>query len=281
MSSLSQFKHKHKVLNVFEDVDNTIPPLRKIFGVNYLYTDLVGMDRVVSSSTKTCKSGKVVGEIISLATEYFGLDSIAIKEQTNRLLWVGANKRNLYSIPRLGGTIYLSPTVPEDYRMFWDGGLIKQEGSDVGDYELVGAGFVVLNKSNNAYGMVPLNYNINWLDNNISVIILYLIRSANRIAFYVKPIGIDLVCIQSYNTSVYVLEEIIFSTDGKINKRDIKPLTYSDDLFIVEKDKWAFTDMVGIKLRLCRGNSSGELSPKTIRVTKRTRDIPHVKWVVV
>jgi len=204
------------------------------------------MDRVVSSSTKTCKSGKVVGEVINLATEYFGLNPISISDQTNRLLWVGANKRHLYSIPRLGGTIYLSPIVPDDYRMFWDEG-----------------------------------YNINWLDNNISVIILYLIRSGNRVAFYVKPIGVDLVCIQSYNTNVYVLEEIIFSGDGKTNKRDIKPLAYSDDLFIVEKDKWSFTDMVGIKFRLCRGNSSGEMSPKTIRVIKRTRDIPHTKWVVV
>jgi len=281
MSSLSQFKHKHKVLNVFEDVDATIPPLRKMYGVNYLYADLVGMDRVVSSSTKTCKPGKVVGDVISLAVEYFGLGPIPISDQTNRLLWVGANKRHLYSIPRLGGNIYLSPVVPDDYRMFWDDGLVKQEDSDVGDYELVGAGFIVLNKSNNAYGMVPLNYNINWLDNNISVIILYLIRSGNRIAFYVKPIGIDLVCIQSYNTNVYVLEEVMFRKDGKTNKRDIKPLAYSKDLFIIEKDKWAFTDVVGIKFRLCRGTSSGEMSPKTIRPIKKTHNIPHTKWVVV
>jgi len=281
MSSLSQFKNKHKILNVFEEVDSTIPPLRKMYGVNYLYADLVGMDRIVTSSTKTCKPGKTVSEVISLATEYFGLEDIPVDEQTNRLLWVGANKRNLYSIPRLGGTIYLSSTVPEDYRMFWNGELVKQQESDSGDYELSGAGFIVLNKSNGVYGMVPLNYNINWFDKNISVIILYLIKAADKIAFYVKPIGVDLVCIQSYNTGVYVLEELIFSKDGKIKRRDIKPLEYSDELFIIEKDKWVFTDVVGIKFRLCRGKSSGEVSPKTIRPLIRTHSIPHIKWVVV
>jgi hypothetical protein len=281
MSSLSQFKHKHKVLNVFEDVDNTIPPLRKMYGVNYLYADLVGMDRVVSSSTKTCKPGKVVSTIINLATEYFGLDPIPVNDQTNRLLWVGANKRHLYSIPRLGGIIYLSSVVPDDYRVFWDGDLVEQQDSDVGDYELTTAGFVVLNKINKSYNIVPLNYNINWLDNDISVIILYLIRSYDRIAFYVKPIGIDLVCIQNFNTNVYVLEEVIFKEAGTIDKLDIQPLVYSDNLFIIEKSKWAFTDVAGIKFRLCRGKSSGEMSPKTIRPIKKTHNIPYIKWVVV
>jgi hypothetical protein len=213
---------------------------------------------------------------------FYGLDdSLTGLEAPNKLLWVGANKRNLYSIPKLGTTVYLSKVVPTDYRAFLSSGLVSQTEADVGEHELVKACFVVLDKERSVCDVVPIDYKINWLDNDLSVIIIYLIRSDSRTAFYVKPIGIDLVCIQSYKTNIYVLEELIFRNDGKTHKRDIKPLTYSNDLFIVEKDKWAFTDIVGIKFRLCRGQSSGEVSTKTIRPIRRTHNIPHLKWVVV
>lgn len=282
MSSLSQFKHKHKVLNVFEDVDSTIPPLRKLYGVNHLYAELVGSERVVASSTKTCKLNNRSKEVLNIATDYFGIGHISVDvKDVNRLLWVGANKRQLYSIPKLEANIYLSPVVPDDYRVFWDNGIVKQTQSDIGNYKLIRAGFIILNKFTNECKIVSLDSEIDWLDNNISVIILYLIKLYNKIAFYVKPIGIDLVCIQGFNTEVYVLEEVMFKTDGSTVKKDIQPLQYSDSLFVIEKDKWAYTDVVGIKFRLCRGQSSGEMSPKTIRPIKRTRSIPHIKWVVV
>ena len=318
------------LLKVYDEVSYDIPVLQKMYGINTLYASLVGGKNIRSSSTKTgFYGGSMWLDIfVDLATHYKDLGLIGdyvTKSDlesdnsnfsgdpdgigTNKIFWIGANKRNLYGIPKEDSMVNLSSSVPADYRKFWDtdaGGVsIDQTSSDEGGYTLIRPAYVVFDESDNTWSIVDthstiLSFQYAFDSDDKPTVIVYLIKHFNdgsKFAFYVKPIGINTVYVDYFDTSKYRLEAVGFAKNSqplvKVCSGNIVQDFYGDTSRI-NKSNWFFpvnisaTKNAGtvlprkVKFRLRRLSDGkvGNYSSGTITPIIKTRG-SLLKWMIV
>jgi len=323
MSSFSQF-NRVKPFNYVDrndistEVSGDIPKIQKMYGVNTLYTNLVGDRNAKSSSVKTATSGDSMWlDIFEALTDYYTSTGELSKGVTrseleadnlnytgdgigsNKLFWVGANKRNLYGVPKTGSCLELSCVVPPDYRKFWDivsMSSVDQIARDEGAYELLSPCYIIYDGLSKSWEVLS-PYLIDDFDFmaknsiNTALVIVFLVKhfsDSNKFAFYIKPIGVNKVYMDYFSRSEYQLEAVGFNNDRQFRVKPITVTEFIQDLHGertgLTKSQWMIydsdpkTDNVSnivskyIKFRLRRisDDNIGNLSVGTIKMIPRT-----------
>lgn len=311
-----------------DEVANDIPRIQKMYGVNTLYANLVGDRNTTSSRVKTARYGNNMWLDIfeALTTYYVGtghLDRVVTVSDletddlnyagegigTNKLFWVGANKRNLYSIPKVGSHIALSGVVPPDYRKFWDtvsSSSVDQTSVDEGSYELLSPCYVTYDERTkswevlSSYPMEQLNFMAQTLVDTVLVIVFLVkhFNAPNKFAFYVKPVGVNRVYVDYFSRNKYQLEAVGLNRDSQFI---VKPITVTESMQDLHggrteltKVQWVIYDFdtkadnagdvvpkfVKFRLRRPSDNKIGNLSTGTIKMILRTSGA-FMRWLVV
>jgi len=309
-------------LEVYDETSN-VPQLQKIYGYNNLFNGLCGSRNSLKSSTKTADIDcdflfSMMEDIISYFVNTGNLGntvtSATIQSEAadnNKLMWMPANKRNLFGLPRVGQNIHLSSTVPLDNRKWWNDTTLSsrsQASGDADNHPIINRCYVTYNNVNNTW--VIRHYSEFFAareDNlgmsNTSTVVVYLVQhvSANDdYAFFVKPLGIDRVLVDWFDTSKYRLE--VVATNSNRQPR-IKPVPLANDIInrdtvgdrsVLKRDDWMFDDGLNImrtvmsvkprkykfRLRRLSDNKVGPLTSASIVPVMKTTSA-RVKWIVM
>ena len=313
------------LLRVYDEIAGDVPVIQKMYGVNTLYSNLVGARNTRSSAIKTASAGPYMWlDVFEDLTEYYvnsgDISSVVTRADleadnlnytgegigSNKLFWVGANKRNLYGLPKENSTVELNVSVPPDYRKFWNittTSSVDQSTSDAGSYTLLSPCYMAYVESTKSWEIkdpsspTDVKYFYDYSE-DIPTVIIYLIKhrnDANKFAFYVKPVGINTIYVDYYDATKYRLEAVGFNKDRQVRIKNV-PIIDQDlygDRTRVEKPGWIISDnnsktsnvgavlpkSIKFRLRRLSDNKVGGYSLGTIKPVVRTRGA-YVKWLV-
>jgi len=311
----------------FDRVNGDVPQLQKVYGVNELYASVFRPFKYRASVRKTAidsHNSELCKEIIVQGSSHFysrgkipcaisSSDYETIGYQMQKMLWCGANKRNLYGLPLIGTRIYFEHGVSNsDPRFWWDcssKSLVQVDLSSNShpfeDFAYVryvpgSPGNVSIVGREDAWTVAQYVYG-----QPVSIGVLYLVKctgDSNRFAFYLKPLGIDRVYVDYFDTSKYRLEAVSLWKNHQPLVRvisvptDIQHQDQINDFSLVSKTQWLsthgsngitkFTSLgsfippkVKFRLRRLSDNKVGPLTRAGVTPEIRTRN-SLIKWVV-
>lgn len=310
-------------LEVYDEISN-VPQLQKIYGYNNLFNAFCGSRNSRKSSTKTAIAGDdYLYDIFEDLTTHFNnegdlsntVTSVAIQAEAldnKRLFWIPTTKRNLFGLPQIGQPIRLSSQVPVDKRKWWNDttGVSRDQntGSDEDAHPTAALCYVTYNNSSDTWVVRGRNeFFLAREDNlgksNTSTVVVYLVKHSSSngdYAFFVKPLGIDRVLVDWFDTNKYQVEVVATNSDRQPR---IKPVPLANDVSMgrdavgdrttLKRSDWMFDDGLNImrtvmsvkprsykfRLRRLSDNKIGPLTSATIVPVMKTT-AAKIKWIV-
>lgn len=243
----NEYFSNHFVIRCYDEEDENIPHIHTVYGMNRAFSMLKGSKLYKSSvSTAEACAHPLIDDLIVDAANQFGgfpdISGIHGDPLIRRLIWIGQSSRTTYGMPIAGDAVMRNFGDSTLRRMYHrqTGTIVeipeKNSNHLIGSTE--GTGGSVRPEDPKACILSPDGTSWDWINPNHSTAlgsrvatphdysavmffpIHYSMGGDNFFAFYVKPIGIDIVRLNWYDLGKYDLEVVN-------KKRDVQPTEFN------------------------------------------------------
>ncbi len=245
------------VARPYETIDETIPVVTKLYGLNRFYSALRGKRRYTSSMGATAKNASAhEGVMASTFNRILGT-SLTAGTIDMDAVWLGRSKKNHYTEPKVRSqnNVRIDMREGSQDRTVWDTGLVAFKGASAVIYEnssslLGNARYVALSNDMSSSESWEIAGNFLQIPKSLregySIIMVQGIENGTEQAIYIKPLGIDQVVLPMPDFSIYDFEMVFFNhrRQGYINVQEFS------DLGDFNNSNLDYADADGAKLRL-------------------------------
>lgn len=260
------------IIKVYDTTNIDIPIISKMYGVNRLYSGLVGSGNSRNGSINNCgniKSTWISGHkmLRDMFVDQFSwsnfLDTSSFMEDKGAYAcWTSRNSKKKYYLPK--SSIVLKGN-GGDRRIACNNFESFQPVTSSDEYTLSNPKVLTCtNFTNGTYSIYnpfgsgsrsSLNF-VTFGSNLTSSVVFFglscvLNESENNCAIFIKPLGIDSVVIDYIDFSKYTLEAILVNrlrqkyTIKKIDQSSITRSDYSSNNMTISKESWVFSPFIG------------------------------------
>lgn len=234
------------IMRPYEEIDQSIPVMTKMFGMNRFLAGGKGKRNYTSGKRSTAKfSSNMEGIFAVIANQMMGSAFTGFEPNFLDIIWFGRNTKNKYIKAPFADSEYYSMDLNEGAqdRHVWDSAVNNTAIALAKAEEYKNTSY------NYMYYGLDLNWNLSRLGNSwhksskavikgYSVVIVAELRgqtSSNQRVVVMKPVGIDQIIVDYVDFNTYELEFLYFNND-KQSFVDIKTFTSQADFSSTDFD---------------------------------------------
>lgn len=277
------------IARMYDEVDNNILPISKMYGMNRFFSGLKGRGNYKSGPSTAREINNSWSSINSYLKQMFDTieptlafvvqESDFNNQQALDTIWLSSNHLKYYILPTLNSTIsHTSSTYRRMNNQNWEG--LGSFSVTLGqNYRLRKPhySFITQNTGSSALQIIDFSFRDaqrrakeNLLGDTASGVIFYQVydptqaEGDKKFAIYIKPLGIDVVYLNWFDTNLYDLETVMINTEHqRVNYKKANNDIFLNDsgssMIGVNKSAWTESSSSRIRVLSSQWKNQGDV----------------------